>query len=99
MCGGPGVASLTTRAGPRRSAVVLGIARSASPAKAMAVLAAPEPAKPITSEVWDTRASLTPNTPAQRAGAVTPVPALDSPAPAGIVRVSHSGNYPGAGTL
>lgn len=32
------------------------------------VLAAPETAKPITSEVFETSPSLTPNTPARRAG-------------------------------
>jgi hypothetical protein len=30
---------------------------------------------------------------------MTGVPALDSPDPAGVVRVSHSGDYPGVGTL
>src|ERR1700694_2272170 len=41
--------------------------KPASPANAIAVLAAPEPAKPITSELLDTRPSLTPNTAARRA--------------------------------
>ena len=41
--------------------------KPASPAKAIGVLAAPEPAKPITSEVLDTRPSLTPNTAARSA--------------------------------
>ena len=41
--------------------------KPASPANAIVVLAAPEPAKPITSELLDTSPSLTPNTAARRA--------------------------------
>src|SRR6476646_2976987 len=74
--------------------------KPASPAKAIAVLAAPEPAKPITSEVLDTRPSLTPNTAARSAPERSPRcqrSTLLIPLGSSVFRIS--GNYPGMGTL